>query len=101
MNFGERLREEARLQMLVCLAGAPDYTVADSVLQAALRDQGVSVSLAALRGDLSWLDEQGMLVTQRPGGAMGLTIATLTTRGLDVAHGLSFPPGVARPRPGA
>lgn len=101
MNYADRLREEARLQALVCLAGAPDYTVADSVLHAALRDQGVAVSLSALRGELSWLDEQGLVVTQRPGGAMGVTIATLTSRGLDVAQGLSFPPGVARPRPGA
>ena len=101
MNFAEAVREAARLQALRTLANAPDYTAADSLLQRALQSEGVAVSMASLRVELGWLNENGFVVTQRAGGATGVTIATLTDRGLDVAHGLSFPPGVARPRPGA
>lgn len=101
MNFSDRVREEARLKMLVCLASAPQSTAADVLLHKALNDEGVFVAMASLRVELAWLNEQGFVVTQRPGGASGLTIATLTERGLDVALGLSFPPGVARPRPGS
>lgn len=100
MNFADKVREEARLQVLRLLADAPDYTAADAPLHKALQAAGVCVAMGSLRVELAWLDEQGMVVTQRPGGALGLTIATLTDRGLDVAQGLSFPPGVARPRPG-
>jgi hypothetical protein len=101
MNFAEAMREQARLQALRALASAPDYTAADTVLQRVLQADGVAVAMSSLRIELSWLNEQGFVVTQRPGGATGVTIATLTDRGLDVAQGLSFPPGVARPRPGA
>jgi repressor of nif and glnA expression len=100
MNFADRVREEARLQALVCLADAAEYTAADVLLHAALRDEGMALSVASLRVELAWLDEQGLVVTQRPGGALGVTLATLTDRGLDVALGLEMVPGVARPRPG-
>lgn len=100
MNFAEHVREEARLKVLVCLSNAPQSTAADVLLHKALQDDGVYVAMASLRVELAWLNEQGCVVTQRPGGASGMMIATLTERGLDVAQGLSFPPGVARPRPG-
>lgn len=101
MDFATRVREQARLKILVCLAAAPQSTAADVLLHRALHDEGVYVAMGSLRVELAWLNEQGFVVTQRPGGESGVTIATLTERGLDVAEGLSFPPGVARPRPGA
>jgi hypothetical protein len=101
LSFAERVREESRLQALRCLVAVPDYTAPDMLLHQALLDKGLKVSLSGVRVELAWLNEQGLVVTQRPGGAAGFTIATLTERGLDVANGLSLVPGVARPRPGA
>lgn len=100
-SFAERVREEARLQALRCLNDASDYTAPDMLLHDSLLQQGLTISLSGLRVELAWLNEQGLVVTQRPGGATGITIATLTERGSDVARGLSLVPGVARPRPGA
>lgn len=101
LSFADRVREEARLQVLLCLAAAADYTAPDMLLHGVALDRGLTVSLSALRVELAWLNEQGLVVTQRPGGATGITIATLTERGMDVANGLSLVPGVSRPRPGA
>ena len=92
LSFPERVREESRLQALKCLAKAADYTAADFLLQEALHTKGLVVSIAAVRVELAWLNEQGLLVTQRPGGTAGFTLATLTERGLDVANGASLVP---------
>lgn len=101
MGFSERVVEWARLQVLRSLEKAPDYTSADVILHTALRDEGVPIQgLSALRVELAWLNSQGLVVTQQSGGSRGVTLATLTDRGLDVAQGMTVP-GVARPRPGS
>jgi hypothetical protein len=48
--------------------------------------------------DLAWLAEQGLVGLETP---QGVTVATLTARGLDVATGRTRVPGVAVPQPGA
>ena len=98
-SYAARLREEARLQALRTLAEAPEYTATDVLLRAALREQGLSIGMDAVRVELFWLNENGLVVTQRVGGPAGLMMATLTERGLDIANGTSQVPGVARPRP--
>ena len=100
-SFSDRMREEARLQVLRCLAAAPEYTATDGLLHAHLLSQGLSCSHAALRTLLAGLDESGLVVTQRAGGELGVTLATITENGLDVAAGRSIVPGLARPRPGS
>ncbi|MBP6582960.1 MAG: hypothetical protein KA204_05780, partial [Chromatiaceae bacterium] len=54
------------------------------------------VSFDAVRGDLAWLAEQGLVLVT--GGE--IPVATLTVRGEDVARGRSQVPGVARKLPG-
>jgi len=50
-----------------------------------------------VRTDLAWLAEQGLLQTATTGD---VTMATLLTRGVDVAAGRAVVPGVKRPLPG-
>ncbi len=101
LSFSERVREEARLQALRVLSLAPEYTATDVLLHDVLRDKGLAMGMSGVRVELSWLNENGFVVTQRVGGQTGMSIATLTERGLDVANGTSLVPGIARPRPGA
>ena len=101
MNFAERVRQECRLQILLGLAEASEYTATEGPLHAHLVQCGLSCSHAALRTLLAGLDESGLVVTQRAGGELGVTLATITENGLDVAAGRSIVPGIARPRPGS
>ncbi|MCU0842800.1 MAG: ArsR family transcriptional regulator [Thiobacillaceae bacterium] len=94
--YTELLREDRRLCLLQHLAGAADYTAHAHLLRQGLTALGQPVSFDALRADLAWLDEQGLIVL-----ADGeVPVATLTLRGEDCARGLTRVPGVARKRPG-
>lgn len=101
MNFAEAVRQETRLEILRCLAQAPEYTAADSVLHTHMVARGLTCSHALLRTLLAGLDELGLVVAQRAGGELGIWLSTLTEAGEDVAAGRSRVPGIARPRPGA
>ena len=57
---------------------------------------GHRLSRDKVRTQLSWLQEQGLVTLVDRAGCQ---IATLTTRGLDVATGNTTVPGVKRPRP--
>ncbi|TGG92519.1 hypothetical protein E4656_13700 [Natronospirillum operosum] len=70
-----------------------EYSLTDELQQA----YGHHVSRDRLQGDLAWLEEQGLVITQQPRAGW---LATLTSRGNDVASGAAQVPGVARPRPG-
>jgi predicted DNA-binding transcriptional regulator YafY len=59
---------------------------------------GHHVSKDTLHTDLAWLEEQGLVIVQQPRAGW---IATLTSRGADVAEGRATVPGIARPQPGA
>lgn len=98
MSYSDSLILDLRLHALEILTDASDYTANEVVLQDRLRvEYGHTVSSDRLRSDLAWLDEQGLVIVQKPGG---IHLATLTLRGMDVARGASTIPGVARPRPG-
>ena len=58
---------------------------------------GHHVSKDTLHTDLAWLEEQGLVIVQQPRAGW---IATLTSRGADVAEGRAIVPGIARPQPG-
>lgn len=98
MRFSEFARERRRLSALQLLAEAPGYSHNDGVLRAGLAAVGHAVSADALRGDLAWLAEQGLVAVEEVGE---VRVARLTERGEDVAAGRAGCPGVARPRPGA
>lgn len=95
-SFAQTLAEDRRLCLLKLLEQAPGYEANGYLLQAALPQFGHESSLDAVKGDLAWLAEQQLVSVKELGG---VTIATLTQRGADVADGRAVVPGVKKPRP--
>lgn len=93
-TFAERLLEDRRLVLLRILADLPAYKANSSVLSLALDSFGHTVSRDFVRGQLAWLEEQGLVSVDDMGPVL---LATLTERGLDTARGAVVVPGVARP----
>ena len=89
--------EDQRLTVLQLLAEAKGYDLSRHVLSPALEQLGHRPSTAALRTLLSWLEEQGMVTIKMIGE--DLEVATLTSRGADVASGRASCPGIKRPPP--
>ena len=98
--FSERRNEELRLLILCFLVDQIDYTATDSLIFHWIEEQWMQPAMADVRLALAWLNEEGLVVTQRPGGRLGLTMATITERGVDVAKGARIYRGVARKRAG-
>lgn len=97
MTFQDYETEGRRLATLRILARRNQYTTNEY----SLNDELVGayahrVSRDRLRGDLAWLEEQQLVITQSPRAGM---IVTLTARGHDAANGLANIPGVAKPLP--
>ena len=92
------LHEHRRLELLKLLREAADYTGHEAWLSSELIRLAFGCARDTLRADLAWLDEQGLIIAQQPGGVW---LATLTQRGLDVANGVARVPGVTRPGPGS
>lgn len=95
-DYLEAMRQDRRLAVLQTLIGSPDYTAHGHLLRQRLEAFGHRVSFDAVRGDLAWLDEQGLIVLAKG----EIPVATLTLRGEDVARGRAQVPGVARKLPG-
>lgn len=97
MSFQTTVTEDRRLSLLLVLRETPGYSANAFLLRDAI-DQiyGHSASIDQVRTDVAWLNEQG-LVTARTAG--DVVLATLTTRGADVASGRAHAPGVKRPMP--
>lgn len=87
-----------RRDLLLILLGSLDYSCNESLLRTALREMGYLTSSMILRDDVFWLAERQLVKTREIGD--GLLIATLLTRGRDVAEGAESVDGVARPDPG-
>lgn len=68
-----------------------------STLQAALRAIGHGVPRDTVEADALWLAEQGLARRQRLD--VGVTVLTVTPRGVEVAQGIAGHPGVDRPLP--
>lgn len=96
-TFADTESEHRRLVILQALKASADFSSNEYVLVDNIAHFGHRVSAARLRTDLAWLDEQGLVIGQQPGGVW---VVTLTQSGEDVACGLTTVPGVKRPRPG-
>lgn len=97
MTFQTTLTEDRRLSLLLVLAETPGYSANAFLLRDAIGQiYGHSASIDQVRGDIAWLAEQA-LVTARTVGEV--TLATMTTRGADVAAGRASVPGVKKPMP--
>jgi hypothetical protein len=97
MSFAELQNQHTRAIILRLLTKRPGYQANDSLLSSMLADAGQPLSHDVLRSQLAWLAEQGLITTKTLMETM--LVASLTTRGQDVALGLALVPGVKRPAP--
>lgn len=97
MKYPELVAADRRLVILHILNESAGYTCNEHLLISLLESFGHSPSHDALRTELAWLEEQGLVSVR---DVAGVSIATLTTRGADVAAGRAHVPGVKRPAPG-
>jgi len=99
MSALEKIEREARrLRILQTLAKAAGYSTNEEVIRMSIEaDYGLSASHDMLRSDLGWLAEQGLLDLEIIG--TDIQVATITTRGADVANGIVRTPGIKHPRP--
>jgi hypothetical protein len=86
--------QHARRSILLALE-ALNYTSNDSIIKDSCDAFGNAMSSDQIRTQLGWLEEQRLVTIERKTSYM---IATLTSRGQDVANGRSFVDGVKRPR---
>jgi DNA-binding transcriptional ArsR family regulator len=97
MAFADIMNEDERLVILRVLAeDTGGYSANESIIHSILGEFAHKVSRDKVRTQLSWLSEQGLVTLRDVAGCM---VATLTSRGIDVASGLAIVPGVKRPRP--
>ena len=96
MSYMDTVREHARISILKFLSAAQGYTANASLLTDALTHVGVGLTRDQVRSEIGWLEEQGLVTKSE---VEGLTVATVTERGLDVVAGRATVPGVKRPSP--
>lgn len=94
MSFATFLTEDRRLVILRVLSDLPAYRTNSFLLHTLLSRFGHEPSADQIKGDLAWLQEQGLVTVE---AVESVHIATLTTRGADVAAGRAVVPGVKRP----
>lgn len=96
MSLATLISGDIRLILLRAMEEVPGYQLNESVLHKAVGIFGHNVSRDVIRTELAWLREQGLITMDE---VLGYFVATLTTRGADVATGRSTIPGVERPSP--
>lgn len=96
MSLAQLLTEDIRLVILRFLAEDAGFDLNESIIHSALATLGHNVSRDRVRVELAWLAEQGLLTIK---DVVGVQVATLNGRGLDVAEGRAIVPGVKRPGP--
>ena len=93
-QFASFMAEDRRLVILKVLAELPAYRTNSFLLHTLLAKWGHDPSADQVKTDLTFLQEQGLLTLEV---VESVFIATLTTRGADVAAGRITNPGVKRP----
>lgn len=93
-SYSHFLTEDRRLVVLRVLADMPAYRTNSFLLSTLLKQWGHEPSTDQVKSDIAWLQEQGLVTFD---DVEGVYVATLTTRGADVAAGRAVVPGVKRP----
>jgi hypothetical protein len=96
MNFAEHQSADRRLVILRGLAECAQYCANSYLLQNFCDAVGHRVSFDRMQQDLCWLHEQSLVELE---AKQGISVVTLTSRGLDVATGRVVVPGVQKPHP--
>ena len=89
--------EHQRRSILTALSAMVGFGANHSMVRDTCSSFGVEMSNDTVKTQLYWLEEQG-LVSVKPQG--NYLIAELKSRGQDVVDGLTFVPGIKRPRAG-
>lgn len=95
MSFQTDLHEDQRLVILRTLAEMNGYQANESILQMVLDKYGHNISRDLVLSHLQFLQEQGLVSLE---DVNGIQVATLNSRGEDVAAGRATVSGVKRPR---
>ena len=94
--YADFLRQDQRLVMLRVLSELPQFRSNSSVIASLLGQFGHHPSRDQVKGDLTWLGEQGLVSIEDIGSVL---VVTLSERGADVAAGRATVPGVRKPGP--
>ncbi|WP_220814098.1 VpaChn25_0724 family phage protein [Pseudomonas paralcaligenes] len=94
--YADYLRADQRLVMLRILSELPQFRSNSSVIHGLLGEFGHHPSRDQVKGELTWLAEQGLVSVDDIGSVL---VVTLTERGGEVAAGRASVPGVSKPRP--
>lgn len=92
-TFAQTETEHQRRVILDLLATQSDYAQNQIMVQSSLKMVGHTVAIDKVVTEFHWLQEQGIVELSEFGG---FSVAKLTQRGLDVANGAAFIPGIAR-----
>jgi hypothetical protein len=100
MSLHDVITQDQRAAILLTLGEADGYRLNDSVLRSALSTMALPVGRDEVRGQLDWLQRQGLVRVERLQTATSgeLWIATLTASGDEVRQGRPYP-GVKRAGP--
>ncbi|MFQ3664686.1 MAG: hypothetical protein SNJ79_01430 [Sphingomonadaceae bacterium] len=97
MSYRDHLAGHVRLALLQALEAAPGYSASAELLGDIIHAAGFRVAADLVGTELAWLCEQGLLSLEVL--PRGVSVATLSPRGADVAAGRAIVPGVRRPGP--
>lgn len=95
-KYTEMINEDRRLVLLQALAQSPDYALRETVLVRLLAGERLAIGTDALRAELRWLADRGLVDIEFHDEVQA---ARITVRGIDVANGHVLVDGIARPRP--
>jgi hypothetical protein len=97
MNLEQKRREEARWRVLRVLDAGRPIAVSETIVWRVLADIKLALTLNALRRELSYLRDRGLVEIE--GEDNDTWFARLTASGVDVVeYTAPAPPGIARPR---
>ena len=97
IDLEKRNREEARWRMLRVVDAGRPIAVSEQIIWRVLADIKLSLSLNAVRRELAYLRDLGLLELEGEGDETWF--ARLTASGVDVVeYNFPSPAGVARPR---
>ena len=88
--------ENRRLHILKCLQSAPSYRRSTVLLQDMLTRIGLSAARSVIDNDVLWLERLGLVSTDELGDYL---MVLLRAEGIEVASGIVFIKGIARPLP--
>ncbi|ABE50966.1 VpaChn25_0724 family phage protein [Methylobacillus flagellatus] len=96
MSFKKILQEDRRYLILRALNESKSYRASLILLQAFLESFGQAVSGDVVKGEVAWLEDQGLVRSEKTGQ---IITVQLLGPGADIAAGRATYPGVRQPTP--